>query len=56
MWNPFSIKAGFDSKTYILVEHSGISRVVQSYFYDMTNAEYAAFSVKNCAVLKYDFT
>jgi probable phosphoglycerate mutase len=49
------IKAESDSKTYILVAHNGISRVVQSYFYDMTNAEYAVFGVKNCAVLRYDF-
>jgi probable phosphoglycerate mutase len=42
-------------KTYILVAHNGIARVVQSYFTDMTNAEYAAFGVKNCAVVKYDF-
>lgn len=44
-----------DHKTYILVAHNRISRVVQSYFYEMTNAEYAAFGVKNCAVLRYDF-
>jgi probable phosphoglycerate mutase len=50
------IKAESDSKTYILVAHNGISRVIQSYFYDMTNEEYAAFGVKNCAVLRYDFT
>jgi probable phosphoglycerate mutase len=49
------IKAESDSKTYILVAHNGISRVIQSYFYDMTNEEYAAFGVKNCAVLRYDF-
>jgi probable phosphoglycerate mutase len=49
------IKAESDSKTYILVAHNGISRVIQSYFYDMTNAEYAAFGVKNCEVLRYDF-
>ena len=30
-------------KTYILVAHNGIARVVQSYFKDMTNEEYAAF-------------
>ena len=30
-------------KTYILVAHNGIARVVQSYFYEMTNEEYAAF-------------
>ena len=42
-------------KTYLLVAHNGIARVVQSYFYDMTNEEYAAFGVKNCAVVRYDF-
>lgn len=36
-------------KTYILVAHNGIARVVQSYFYEMTNEEYAAFGVANCA-------
>ena len=44
-----------DRKTYILVAHNGIARVVQSYFFEMTNAEYAAFGVANCAVLRYDF-
>ena len=42
-------------KTYILVAHNGISRVVHSYFYEMTNAEFAVFGVKNCAVLRYEF-
>ena len=49
------IKAESDKKTYILVAHNGIARVVQSYFTDMTNEEYAAFGVKNCEVLRYDF-
>lgn len=49
------IKEQSDSKTYILVAHNGISRVIHSYFNDMTNEEYAAFGVKNCAVLRYDF-
>ena len=44
-----------EDKTYILVAHNGISRVVHSYFYEMTNEEYAAFGVENCAVLRYDF-
>ena len=39
-------------KTYILVAHNGIARVVQSYFYEMTNEEYAAFGVANCAVVR----
>ena len=49
------IKAESDSKTYILVAHNGIARVVQSYFTDMTNEEYAAYGVKNCEVVRYDF-
>ena len=44
-----------EDKTYILVAHNGIARVVQSYFHDMTNEEYAAWGVKNCAVIRYDF-
>ena len=49
------IKAQAGEKTYILVAHNGISRVIQSYFFDMTNAEYAAFGVENCAVRRYEF-
>ena len=44
-----------EDKTYILVAHNGIARVVQSYFHDMTNEEYAAWGIKNCAVIRYDF-
>lgn len=49
------IKAESDIKAYILVAHNGIARVVQSYFTDMTNEEYAAFGVKNCEIVRYDF-
>lgn len=49
------IKQESDEKTYILVAHNGIARVVQSYFYEMTNEEYAAFGVDNCAILQYEF-
>ncbi len=42
-------------KTYLLVAHNGISRIVQSYFNDMTNAEFAAFGIKNCEVREYRF-
>ena len=42
-------------KTYILVAHNGIARVVQSYFKDMTNEEYAAFGVQNCSVTEFSF-
>ncbi len=49
------IREESDEKTYILVAHNGISRVIHSYFNEMTNEEYAAFGVKNCEVLKYEF-
>ena len=43
-----------DDKTYLLVAHNGKARVVQSYFVDMTNEEYAAFGIDNCQVLEYE--
>lgn len=42
-------------KTYILVAHNGIARVINSYFEDMTNEEYAKFGVKNCSVTTFEF-
>lgn len=42
-------------KTYLLVAHNGIARVVQSYFYDMNNEEYASFGIKNCELREYHF-
>lgn len=42
-------------KTYMLVAHNGVARVVHSYFYEMTNEEFAAFGVRNCSVLQYEF-
>mgnify|MGYP002626315908 CR=1 FL=1 len=44
-----------DRKTCILVAHNGLARVVNSYFYDMTNEEYAAFGINNCEIRRYEF-
>lgn len=49
------IKNESEEKTYILVAHNGIARVIQSYFYEMTNEEYAKFGVDNCTILTYEF-
>lgn len=49
------IKSEADDKTYLLVAHNGIARVVKSYFEDMTNEEYASFGIKNCEILRFDF-
>lgn len=48
------LKADGD-RTYLLVAHNGIARMVHSYFFEMTNDEYAAFGIKNCEVREYDF-
>ena len=49
------IKAESERKTYILVAHNGLARIVQSYFTEMTNDEFSAFGVKNCEIVRYDF-
>lgn len=46
------IKAQPD-KTYLLVAHNGIARMVKSYFEDMGNEEFSAFKIKNCEILKF---
>ena len=43
-----------DDKIYLIVAHNGISRVVRSYFYDMTNEEYANFGIGNCEILEFE--
>lgn len=49
------IKAEADNKTYLLVAHNGISRVIHSYFHDMENEEYAKFGIRNCEIREYHF-
>ena len=44
-----------DDRTFLLVAHNGIARVVNSYFHDMTNEEYASFGIRNCELVKYIF-
>lgn len=54
VYNLLDELAGSD-KTYLLVAHNGIARVMQSYFCDMSNEEYAAFGIDNCQILEFDF-
>jgi probable phosphoglycerate mutase len=49
------IKAESNHKTYLLVAHNGIARVVESYFRNMENDEFAGFGIKNCELKKYEF-
>ncbi len=44
-----------DERDFILVAHNGIARVVESYFREMTNDEYAEFGLKNGEIREYRF-
>lgn len=44
-----------DEHVYLLVAHNGISRIIESYFHDMTNDEFSAFGIKNCELKKYEY-
>ena len=48
------IKADTD-KTYLIVAHNGISRIVESYFRDMTNDEFGGFGIFNCELIIHYF-
>ncbi len=49
------LRAEADQKTYMLVAHNGISRIVHSYFYEMSNSEFAEFGIRNCEIKTYEF-
>ena len=49
------LKEASKDKTYILVAHNGLARVITSYFKDMDNEEYSSFSIENCSITRFDF-
>ncbi len=49
------IKETRKGQNILLVCHGGMSRVVNSYFYDMSNEEFVAFGLDNCEVARYEF-
>ena len=44
-----------DDKTYSLVAHYGIARVVKSFFDEMSNDEFAKYGVPNCSITEFKF-
>ena len=48
------VKKRHADKTVLLVCHNGICRVIHSYFHDMTNEEFATFSMDNAALAEYE--
>ena len=43
------------ANTSLIVAHNGIARIVNSYFKDMANEDFAAYAIKNCELLCYEF-
>ena len=41
-------------KSYLLVAHNGLARIVNTYFYDMGNEEFGSYGIKNCQVIEYE--
>lgn len=42
-------------KTYLIVAHNGIARIIHSYFNNMTNEEFASYSMNNCELVEYSW-
>lgn len=49
------IKSKYKDKDILVVAHGGISRVVNSYFFDMSNEEFFSYVSGNCEIKKYEF-
>lgn len=49
------LKEKHRDENILIVAHLGISRIVNSYFEDMTNEEFLHFKLANCQLLKYEF-
>ena len=44
-----------ENKTFLLVTHGGIARMIHSYFNSETNEEFSSTNIANCQVIEYCF-
>jgi probable phosphoglycerate mutase len=44
-----------DDKTYLLITHGGVARIIHTYFFDIDNEEFSSYSIKNCELKEYCF-
>lgn len=49
------LKANVEDKNVLLVTHGGVARMIHSYFYSMTNEEFAKYALGNCEIKEYFF-
>ena len=45
----------YPEEDILLVAHGGLSRIVHSYFRDMTNEEFTTFILPNCQFMRYEW-
>lgn len=43
----------YSDKSILLVSHGGVCRVIETYFHDMTTAEFENWFMDNCQVIEY---
>ena len=48
------VKKAYPDKTVLLVCHGGVSRMIKTYFDDMTNDEFFSYSLGNAFVAEYE--
>ena len=49
------IRSEKENKTFLLVTHGGIARMIHSYFNSETNEEFSSTNIANCQVIEYCF-
>ena len=49
------VRSNAENKTFLLVTHGGIARMIHSYFYSETNEEFSSTETGNCEIKKYYF-
>lgn len=48
------LREKYPDKTVLIVCHGGVCRVLRTYFMDVTNEEFRAFSMGNCALEEFE--
>lgn len=44
-----------EDRVVLIAAHNGLARIIESYFRDMTNEEFASFGIANAEIRRYDF-
>ena len=44
-----------EDRVVVIAAHNGLARIIESYFRDMTNEEFASFGIGNAEIRRYDF-